>query len=60
MPCPDCKDHATPEEIAAAIHAHGQRLQAEFERQLSEAVADMRHRLEVSIAEHERRHHPLH
>ena len=49
MSCPDCEDHATPEQILELIERHHARLEAEYTGRLEEAVAEIR-RLTATLA----------
>ena len=42
MSCPDCEDHATPEQILEMIQRHHARLEAEYTRRLDDAVTEIR------------------
>ena len=42
MSCPDCEDHATPEQILELIERHHNRMEAEYTARLDEAVAEIR------------------
>lgn len=41
MPCPDCEQHATPEQINELLAAHSERMQRQFDAQLKQAVAEL-------------------
>lgn len=55
MPCPDCQDHATPEQILEMIQQHHDRLEAEYTGRLEEAVAEIRRLTETLSAATETR-----
>ena len=55
MPCPDCQDHATPEQILELIHRHHDRLEAEYAERLEGAVAEIRRLAETLAAANETR-----
>ncbi|MGM0857232.1 MAG: hypothetical protein ACQEW0_09105 [Pseudomonadota bacterium] len=47
MPCPDCENSATPEQIADLLDSHHQRITAIYEQRLDEVLAS----LEKQVAE---------
>ncbi len=55
MSCPDCADHATPEQILELIERHHSRLEAEFTRRMTDAVDEVNRQVNALLSGQEQR-----